>query len=64
MDMNTARTVREDFMTWSGGCPPDSEQEIFVYMEYVHGSDADDADAVREILRDWMEEQNSADLQD
>ena len=54
MDANTTNAVKEDFLAWSGGFPPDSEQEIFVYMEYVHGSDADDANELREMLRDWM----------
>jgi len=58
MDTKTARALKERFLDWSGGCPPDSEHEITVYIDYVHGSDADDANEVRKMLRDWMEEQN------
>ncbi len=61
MDANSVNSVKEDFLVWSGGFPPDSEQQIFVYMECVHGADARDADRVREMLRDWMQEDASGD---
>jgi hypothetical protein len=55
MDTMSAKTIKENFLIWSGGFPPDSEQQIFIYMEYVHGTNADDADEVRDMLRDWMD---------
>jgi hypothetical protein len=55
MDTKTANTVKENFLAWSGGFPPDSEQQIFIYMEYAYGTEAD-ADDVREMLRNWMQE--------
>jgi hypothetical protein len=54
MDTVKINAIRDDFLTWSGGFPPDSEQQIFIYMEYVYGDDAEDADEVREMLRNWM----------
>ncbi|MCC6127331.1 MAG: hypothetical protein IT426_20405 [Pirellulales bacterium] len=54
MDAKATQTVRKDFLAWTGGFPPDSEMQIFVYMEYAHGADRPDADDVREMLRDWM----------
>ncbi len=55
--MNTTRinAIRNDFSDWSGGFPPDSEQQVFIYMEYAYDGDADDADDVRTMLRNWME---------
>ncbi len=55
MDANTANAVKEDFLAWSGGFPPESEQQIFVYMEYAYGADAADADEARKMLRQWMQ---------
>jgi hypothetical protein len=59
MDTRTANEVKEDFLTWSGGFPPDLEQQIFVYIEYAYGTKADDVDEVRKMLRDWMQEDQS-----
>jgi hypothetical protein len=58
MDAKTARDVIEDFRTWSGGFPPDSEQEIFVYVEYARDERLDAVEVTR-LLRDWMEAQYS-----
>ncbi len=55
MDAHTTNSFKEDFQAWSGGFPPDSEQQIFIYMEYAYGTEAD-ADEVREMLRKWMQE--------
>ncbi len=41
------------FESWSGGFSPDSEQEIFIYVEYAHDSDADSSE-VTQFLREWM----------
>ena len=54
MDANTADAVKKDFLAWSGGFPPNSEQEILVYMEYAFGAIAADPNEVREMLREWM----------
>jgi len=54
MDANTTNAVKQDFLAWSGGFPPDSEQDIFIYIEYAYGADRTDADEAREMLRDWM----------
>ncbi|MEN6458046.1 MAG: hypothetical protein ABFC63_03885 [Thermoguttaceae bacterium] len=54
MNRNSTRTIEQSFLDWSGGFPPDSEQQIFIYMEYVYGADAVDADETRDVLRDWL----------
>lgn len=54
MDAKSKEAIKKHYRTWSGGYAPDSEQEIFVYMECVHGSDRDDSNEVRQLLRDWM----------
>jgi hypothetical protein len=59
MDTKTAQAVKEDFLAWSGGFPPDSEQQIFVYIEYAHGANTDDVYDVRTMLRNWMQEEPS-----
>ena len=56
MDAKTAKAVIEDFETWSGGFPPESSQEIFVYVEYACDRRLDGV-AVTCLLRDWMDEE-------
>lgn len=52
------RKVKEDFLEWSGGDPPESEMQIFVYVEYART--IEDEEAVRAILRDWDNEDSDA----
>jgi hypothetical protein len=54
MDTNTIRAIKEDFRSWSGGFPPDCDEQIFVYMEYAFGNVDTDPDEAREMLREWM----------
>ena len=56
MDPQTAEAVKRDFLAWSGGCPPDSDQQIFVYVEYALSIDID-AIEVSNMLKDWMQEE-------
>ena len=49
------QTVRRDFEEWSGGFPPESEYQITVYVDYARC--IENAELVREILRDWMGEE-------
>jgi hypothetical protein len=46
--------VREDFLAWSGGQPPDSPFEIFTYCELAMPIGID-AEEVRSMLKKWME---------
>lgn len=62
MDEQTINAIKEDFSTWSGGFPPESDAQITVYIDYASSKDWDD-DKVRELLRDWMQEPD-ADLGD
>lgn len=56
MDANTANAVKEDFLAWSGGFPPDSDQDVFVYVEYARPTDTD-AIEVSRMLTGWMQEE-------
>jgi hypothetical protein len=56
MDAETVKAVIADFETWSGGFPPDSSQEIFVYVEYARDLRLD-PNEVTKVLRDWMAEE-------
>ena len=44
--------IRSHFEEWSGGFPPESEREIFVYVEYAQ--EEENADLVQKVLRGWM----------
>jgi hypothetical protein len=55
MDESKTKAIREDFETWSGGFPPESDEQITVYIDYASSKDWDD-DEVRELLRAWMDE--------
>jgi hypothetical protein len=62
-DVQTAKVIREDFLTWSGGFPPESDGQIRVYVEAARPSDVD-AEEVARLLLDWMaEEEERSDRQ-
>ncbi len=46
--------LKEHFLEWSGGCPPESNYQITVYVDYA--AEIEDDEFVREALRDWMNE--------
>lgn len=46
--------LEDDFETWSGGFPPESEYQIIVYIDYRNPFSGRD-DKVREYLMDWFE---------
>ena len=48
-------SVREDFLTWSGGFPPESDAQIAVFVETAIPADAD-PEVVRQFLAAWMNE--------
>ncbi len=48
-------SIREDFLVWSGGFPPESDAQITVFVETAIPADAD-PDVVRQILAAWMNE--------
>jgi hypothetical protein len=50
-----AQAVREDFASWSGGFPPETEHEIRVYLDYTCPVDAPEA-VLLDILYEWAEE--------
>jgi hypothetical protein len=51
--------VREDFAEWSGGFPPDSEAQVFLFVDYA--CTIDDPDLARSILYEWLREESEAD---
>ena len=53
MSDTLANTFRSDFLVWSGGFPPESVCQIYVYIDYARPNDTDEND-VREILTAWM----------
>lgn len=48
-----AEAVKQDFLSWTGGFPPDSEEQIFAYVETSRPNEADYEEA-RQLLRAWM----------
>jgi hypothetical protein len=63
MDKARLDAIKDDFLTWSGGFPPDSEQHIFIYLEYAYDANAGDEDEVRKMLRVWMVASDSSPLE-
>jgi hypothetical protein len=62
METQTANVIREDFLVWSGGFPPESGQQIWVYVEAARPSDTDAAE-VTWLLVDWMEQEEQSNPQ-
>lgn len=56
MDPTTAKAIKEDFLVWSGGFPPDSNEQIFAYVEAARPADTDEVE-VDILLKDWMREE-------
>jgi hypothetical protein len=53
MDERTATAIKADFEEWSGGTPPDSEEQIFIYVEFARPAESNGAE-VTQLLREWM----------
>jgi hypothetical protein len=60
MTAEIIQKLKEDYLEWTGGCTPDDEDEIFVYIELAM-EPGPDAEEVRMVLRGWMEEANATD---
>jgi hypothetical protein len=54
MDQQLRQAIRKDFLVWSGGFPPQSSQEVWVYVETARPFDTDAGEVTR-LLLDWME---------
>ncbi len=48
-------SIRQDYELWSGGFPPETEDAIFLYLEYACPKDCPQ-DEVRAILYAWAAE--------
>jgi hypothetical protein len=46
--------LEEDFETWSGGFPPESDYQVIVYVDYANPF-PDREQEVRDYLMDWYE---------
>lgn len=57
MQARPEQPIRRDFLDWSGGFPPESERDIFVYIEYALPKQFV-SDSARDFLRHWMEEES------
>ena len=55
MDKTLVETIKEDFLAWSGGFPPESDYQIFVYIETAKPVDINDTE-LGDMLRVWMNE--------
>jgi hypothetical protein len=53
LDEKTAEQIKDDFLCWSGGLPPESELEISTFVEYARDVQLDAPD-VAKVLRDWL----------
>lgn len=53
MDYRAIQRIKEDFGSWSGGFPPESPDQITVYVDYALDLGIDPNDA-RRMLLDWM----------
>jgi hypothetical protein len=60
MNQTLEAAIRSDFEVWSGGFPPDSEQQIFLYVTTASSKEWDD-NIVLESLRAWMVAEESSD---
>jgi hypothetical protein len=56
-DTDLEKIIKPDFEEWSGGFPPESPDQIQVYIDAARPSDTD-AEEVRALLTQWMNEQD------
>lgn len=51
----TAKAIKKHFRSWSGGFPPESDYQIYVYIDAarLENNNVSD-DELREMLREWM----------
>jgi hypothetical protein len=45
-------TIRDDFLKWTGGFPPESDDQITVYLDYACPIAGDETE-LRSFLREW-----------
>jgi hypothetical protein len=55
MDERNTALVKADFLNWSGGFYPESENQIIVYIDYAMAVAVPEVDACR-VLSSWMNE--------
>lgn len=60
MDARTIEAIKADFAEWTGGFPPESEQQISVYLENSLPTEFD-FDEAREVLLGWTCDQRAPD---
>lgn len=62
MDDQTAKIIKKDFLTWSGGFPPESDYQIYTYIDAAKPVDVADAE-LWVFLRSWQDEDDPDDRQ-
>jgi len=55
MDSKTAAAIKVGFLAWSGGIPPESDAQIFIYVEAARPAESDEYE-VSQLLKAWMRE--------
>jgi hypothetical protein len=53
MKLTEIEALKADFLEWTGGFNPETDEDIEVYIETSMPLDIDD-DEARDILRNWM----------
>jgi hypothetical protein len=56
MNEQNAAAIKADFAEWSGGFPPESPEQVTVYIDYACPNTADST-LIREILLAWMQQE-------
>ena len=60
MDERTTHEIKKHFRIWSGGFPPESDHQIYVYIDAAKTVDVPDEE-LWDLLRTWMNEDESLD---
>ena len=60
MNYEDRRRIRRDYLEWSGGFPPETQEDVQLYVEVASSRDDDDADVIQ-VLNEWMNAPDSCD---
>ncbi|MBS0207889.1 MAG: hypothetical protein JSS27_02945 [Planctomycetes bacterium] len=53
MNAKQIKRLKKHFLSWSGGNPPESDDEITVYVDYGKSKEFD-YEETRNVLYEWM----------
>jgi hypothetical protein len=60
VEQQAVAELKKDFQEWSGGFPPESPEQVTIYVDYASHADSDQ-EFVRRTLTDWMQQESLAD---